>query len=146
MIRSAILNRVAHVAVFTSLFSVLLGPQAFAQGNGPGQRDPAKAFEAQMAQLKERLKLTKDQEPKVREILKAQNEKRRAIFEKTRARETPDRQGMREEMQKLQQETDKQLGRILTKDQMEAYKKFQDEMRQRGPGGRGGFRGSHEDR
>jgi hypothetical protein len=117
-----------------------------AQGGGPGggqRRTP----EERLKQVKEKLvdlKLDQDQTTKsdttFMEYFRAQNK----MFEDMRAGGgAPDRDQMREKMQKLGGERDDKLKKIFTEDQ---FKKWKDEIEpslrpQRGGGGGGGNRG-----
>jgi biopolymer transport protein ExbB/TolQ len=116
-----------------------------AQGGGPGggqRRTP----EERLKQVKEKLadlKLDQDQTTKsdttFMEYFRAQNK----MFEDMRAAGgAPDREAMREKMQKLAGERDDKLKKIFTEDQ---FKKWKDEIEpslrpQRGGGGGGGNR------
>jgi Spy/CpxP family protein refolding chaperone len=75
---------------------------AFAQ-RGEGKRDPQKMLDRQMSVMKEQLKLTPEQETKVR-----------AIFEKSHAA-----------MQAAREESHTQLTQVLSAEQMEQLKTFQ---------------------
>jgi Spy/CpxP family protein refolding chaperone len=88
--------------------------------------------------LKDRLKLTAEQEKQIRPIINEEREKRREILESY----IGERESMRDAMRWLEKNTESQLAAILTPEQMQKYWKLQDEMQQGGeertPGHRGG--------
>jgi len=116
-----------------------------AQGGGPGgggfqRRTP----EERLKQAKEKmtdLKLDKDQTTKTDSVLLDSYKAQDKMFEDMRgAGGPPDRDQMREKMQKLAGERDDKLKKIFTEDQ---FKKWKDEIEpslrpQRGGGNRGG--------
>jgi periplasmic protein CpxP/Spy len=119
-----------------------------AQGGGGFQR---RTPEERLKQVKEKLvdlKLDNDQTTKSDstfiEYFRAQNK----MFEEMRAGGgAPDREAMREKMQKLGNERDEKLKKIFTEDQ---FKKWKDEIEpsmrpQRGGGGNGGPRGGNRE-
>ena len=96
-----------------------------------------------MSEMKERLKLTDEQETKIRPIIEDSLQRRSEIL----ANSSKDRKTA---LQELQWSTDMQLGKILTEEQMKEYEKLREEQSekmqhsdmQRSRGSRiGGFRG-----
>ncbi len=79
--------------------------------------------------MKERLKLTSDQEDKIRAIYKEQFAKMREMRDKMM--ESGDRSAMREQMRKLREETDAKILELLDDTQKAEYKKMQEEMREK---------------
>ena len=95
-------------------------------GPGPQGRSPDQI----MAAIKTRLGLTEEQEAKIRPILEDESAKRHAIFEKYQGQGRQSRSSLRDELQQLRATTDQRLGTILTKTQMEEYRKMREEARQ----------------
>ena len=89
--------------------------------------------EAQLKALTERLKLSADQQEKVKKLLDEQ----RTDFRKLRdeARAGGDRSAMRGKMMKLREHSDKKMTEILSKEQMDEYKKMMEERRSHMRGG-----------
>ena len=81
----------------------------------PQRRTP----EERTKQLTEQLSLDKKQQAKVLEIYKENDKKREAMFSDMQG--SGDRDAAREKMMKLLEETDKQIEKILTKDQKKKY-------------------------
>jgi biopolymer transport protein ExbB/TolQ len=114
-----------------------------AQGGPGGQR---RTPEERLKQVKEKLvdlKLDNDQTTKSDSTFIEYFRGQQKIFEEMRAGGAPDREQMRERMQKLAGDRDEKLKKIYSEDQ---FKKWKDEiepsMRQRGGGGnRGGGNG-----
>jgi len=79
----------------------------------------AKTVEHLLGIMKERLKLTQEQETNVRQILEASIKEQEKLVEKYR------RQAMRE----LEKSAERRLSEILTKEQMEEYRRIQEEKR-----------------
>ena len=115
-----------------------------AQGGGGGgfqRRTP----EERLKQVKEKLvdlKLDNDQTTKSDSTFIEYFRGQQKIFEEMRAGGAPDREQMRERMQKLAGDRDEKLKKIYSEDQ---FKKWKDEiepsMRQRGGGGNRGGNG-----
>jgi protein CpxP len=112
-----------------------------AQGGGGYQR---RTPEERLKLTKEKLadlKLDKDQTTKSDSVFMDHYKAQDKMFEEMRAGGAPDREQMREKMQKLAGERDEKLKKIFTEDQ---FKKWKDEIEpalrpQRGGGGnRGG--------
>ncbi len=112
MNRNSITLIYALVAVF--VFTTLIAQ--------PQRRTP----EERTKQLTEQLSLDKKQQAQVLEIYKQNDKKREAMFSDMQG--SGDRDAAREKMMKLFEETDKQIEKILTKDQK---KKFDDLKKER---------------
>ncbi|QTA90466.1 hypothetical protein [Desulfonema magnum] len=122
------IRKVSTMAViFGSLIIFLAASYAAAQkGRFRGtERNPDQI----MSVLKDRLSLTEEQEAQVRPIMEEQIEKQRALFEKYRGKGRADRRTMRDEMQKNQEDTEKRLEGVLSKEQMDEFRKIRDEKR-----------------
>ena len=83
----------------------------------------------QVTALTERLELDEEQVTKVREILQAQIETRQERFQG--ARGSMDRNAMMQMMQELQEETETKLAEVLSDEQLEKYREYVAEQRQR---------------
>ena len=121
-------------------FTTVMAVQAQGGGGGFQRRTP----EERLKQAKEKmtdLKLDKDQTTKTDSVLLDSYKAQDKMFEEMRgAGGPPDRDQMREKMQKLAGERDDKLKKIFTEDQ---FKKWKDEIEpslrpQRGGGNRGG--------
>lgn len=123
--RRSMLLSAAGVAVVPALFAQRSG--------GRGGRGRMMDPEAQLKMYTERLKLSADQQEKVKKLLEEQG----AAFRKLRdeARQGGDRSAMREKMMKLREDSDKQMSEILSKEQADEYKKMMEERRSRMRGG-----------
>ncbi|WP_419949830.1 hypothetical protein [Candidatus Palauibacter sp.] len=97
-----------------------------------GARGFGMSLDDQMTALTERLELDDEQVTKVREVLQAQAETRRERFQGMRG--SGDRSAMMQMMQELQQETETKLAEVLNDEQMEKYREYVAEQRQRRPG------------
>lgn len=101
---------------------------AFAQrGGGNGNATPEERAKRQTTMLTESLKLTEDQQKKVYDL----NIARAKEMEALRDSQNQDRSKMRESMEKFNAE----LGKILTPEQQESYKKVLEERRSNRGGG-----------
>lgn len=110
---------------FVTLF---MAAASMAQPGG----DPAARLQREIEGLTTELGLSKDQVEKVTPIVKESQEKRREVFQKMRDSGSFDRDKMRDEMNKLQADTDKKLKAVLTPEQgekLDAYRKKQAEER-----------------
>ncbi len=94
----------------------------------------------QVAAMKERLKLTSEQEQKVKPILTDAGKKMMELRRKGEPGQAPTEE-MRTEMTKQREETRQKLSEVLSKDQMAEYERMLSEGR-RGGFGRSGGRGS----
>jgi hypothetical protein len=112
-------------------------PSADAQGAG---RTPGgKSADQIISDMKNRLNLTDEQEAKIRPIIEEQVKNRAALIEKYQGQGRQGMRSMRNELQELNQSTENQLQSILTKEQMEEYRKMQaEESQQRRKGRRSG--------
>lgn len=124
-------NRRSVVAGVTAVV-LAFSTAAFAQ-RGEGKRDPQKMLDRQMSVLKDQLKLTPDQESKVRTILEDSGKKTHALMEKY-GRPEPGKgpsEEQRAAMRGAREETNTQLSQVLSADQLEQFKKFQAERGRR---------------
>lgn len=94
-----------------------------------GGRGFGMSLDDQMTALTERLTLDDEQATKVREILQAQTETRRERLQGVRG--AGDRNAVMQMMQKLQEETETSLAEVLSDEQMEKYREYVAELRQR---------------
>ncbi|MBK5290226.1 MAG: hypothetical protein JJE04_00845 [Acidobacteriia bacterium] len=121
--------------------SACLGQRPEGGGRGPGGfgMDPKQMVERQMEQMKDRLKLTADQEKQIKPILEDSAKKMAEARGDFRPGEGPPPQEMMEKMAKSREETNAKITKVLDAGQAEEYKKMEAERRQRGPmGGRKG--------
>jgi hypothetical protein len=81
-------------------------------------------------QIKERLKLTPEQVEQVRPIFADEVQKLKALREKNSGGGRRDRRKMAREFKRIQGETDDQLKKVLSKEQMKELKALRDEWRQ----------------
>ena len=106
---------------------------SFAQFGGGGQRrefKPEEMATRRADQVKESAKISDEQYKKVYDLFLKQAQERQAQMKEAQEKgERP--QFNREEMQKQQEATNAALKEILTAEQFEAYKKAQQERRQR---------------
>jgi Spy/CpxP family protein refolding chaperone len=130
-------TKIARRALLTMLATSAAVPGLLAQGGrrGPGP-DPAKMLET----MSERLDLTPDQEEKIKTIFEEQAEKMREMRDS--GKQGNERSAMFEKMTKIREESDKKIAEVLTPEQLDEYKKMQEERRGpmgggRGPAGRG---------
>jgi Spy/CpxP family protein refolding chaperone len=79
------------------------------------------------ATMKERLNLTKEQEEKIQPIMDATREKKQTLFKKHGEQERENMRILENEMQTLDRDTGKQLGSVLTEEQLKEYQKVQEE-------------------
>ena len=94
-----------------------------------GARGFGMSLDDQMTALTERLELDADQVARVREILQAQMETRQERFQRVRG--SGDRNAMMQMMQELQEETETKLAEVLSDEQLEGYREYVAEQRQR---------------
>jgi Spy/CpxP family protein refolding chaperone len=102
------------------------------------QMNPEEMLKRQTQRLVEELKLNKDQEAKVTAINKKYMGKQSFDFSKMRDASDEERTKMREEMQKIQVEKNKEIRAILTPEQVKLFdenQKKREEMRKNGQGG-----------
>jgi Spy/CpxP family protein refolding chaperone len=114
---------------------------------GPGNRGgrpqmtPEQRLERQTKSLVDGLKLDKAQEAKVLAINKKYMDKQTMDWSKMRDATDEERTKMRESMQKIQAEKDKEIKAVLTESQIKLYDEMQkkrEEMRRNGQGRMGG--------
>jgi Spy/CpxP family protein refolding chaperone len=117
--------------------ALAVSPAALAQpagGGPPGARDPKAMAERQLEELKPLLKLTAEQEPKVKAVLEQNATKMREVRDKHGW--TPG-QPPSEEARKAMDEARKQgkdaLAKVLTPEQLAEYEKWQETRRRRRP-------------
>ena len=79
------------------------------------------------ATMKERLNLTKEQQEKIRPIMDASMEKKQTIFKKHGEEERENMRILENAMQALDKDMGKQLGSVLTEEQLNEYQKIQEE-------------------
>ncbi|MCB2190906.1 MAG: hypothetical protein KQI62_05035 [Deltaproteobacteria bacterium] len=124
------------------------GPAGAPSGPPPGARpemDPAQRLENTMREITIRLKLKPGQAAKVKQIIRAGEDKKQKLFEQGSASNNPkDMQKMFEGVHQVELNTQKALSKVLTEDQMDEYidylkgqrKRFESEKGQGGgPGG-----------
>ncbi|MCL5743116.1 MAG: hypothetical protein M1541_04180 [Acidobacteria bacterium] len=109
-------------------------------GAALAQPDPSRMVDRQLEGMKDRLKLTADQEKKIRPILTDWFKKMAELRQKYNIRqgERPSPEAMKA-MREAREDFMKKLGDVLSKEQMEQYQKMMAERRG-GPGGPGGGR------
>ena len=79
------------------------------------------------AAMKERLNLSKAQEEKIQPIMDARREKKQTILNKHGEQEQENMRILEDDLQALDKDTEKQLGAILTEEQLKEYQKIQEE-------------------
>jgi uncharacterized membrane protein YdfJ with MMPL/SSD domain len=109
------------IAVIALLIIMVTVPAVFAQDQ---DFDPKQM----LADLKERLELSEEQIAQVRPIIKEQGQALRAIVEKYKGQGFLEKRSMKEDVQKLREDTQKHLESILTVPQMKEVNAFQDEL------------------
>lgn len=127
-----------RIATISALLALVFGiGAAVAQEGRKGGFDPAQMVERQLTVMKERLKLTDDQEKKLKPILTDQTKKMQEIMQKYRPEQgQPISDEARSAMLKAREETTAKINEVLTKDQQAEYQKMMSERRGRGgPGG-----------
>jgi hypothetical protein len=134
MKRNAWRTQTGLIAVVLLLSSAGIALCQQRQGRGGS---PEQMVDRQVAAMKERLKLTDEQEKKVKPILLESMKKSAEIRQKYNLQqgERPSEEAMNE-MRKSREETTKKLSEVLSKEQMTEYEKMMSERRG-GPGGRG---------
>jgi Spy/CpxP family protein refolding chaperone len=97
-------------------------------GQDPGGMMPAGEAQAKVLEaMKERLKLTADQEQKIKAIFEDHEKQMVPLREKLRS--GGDRAASRSEIRELRQSTDAKVAEVLTAEQKPEYQKMQQEMR-----------------
>jgi protein CpxP len=103
-----------------------------------GRRDSGAMVQQRLDKLTEDLKLTDDQKPKVKEVLEEQGKK----MQEMRGDSSISREDRQAKYQELRKDTEKKMKEILTPDQMEKFKKIQqEEMRKKGGDKKGDKKG-----
>ena len=107
-------------------------------GNRPNFSNPEEMAKRETETLKTELKLTQTQLAPVEAANLAYSKEIAKLFEN--AGGGGDRTAMREQMTKLEAKRVEAFGKVLTKEQLDAYKKYSETRFQRGPGqgGQGG--------
>ena len=111
--------------IIAVLVAFLVAGSVYAQ---PGGGDPAARLQKEVDGLTTALNLSKDQVAKVTPILSESQKKQSELFAKMREGGNMDRDKMRDEGEKLQAESDKEIKAVLTADQatkLDAYRKQQ---------------------
>ena len=115
------------------------------QGGFGGQNmSPEEMIKMQTQRLVEQYKLNKDQEAKVTAINKKYSQNQTTDFSKMRDASDEERTKMRDAMQKVQADKNKEIRAVLTADQAKLFdenQKKQEEQRRNGQGRMGGFGG-----
>ncbi|MGJ5817472.1 hypothetical protein [Paludibaculum fermentans] len=102
-----------------------------AQQDSTAQQQKMERAQERLQQIKDRLKLTPEQSEQVRPIVTEEFQQLKAIRDKHSG--DSNRRGklkMAREMRDVQSDTDKKLGKVLSKEQMEELKKMREEWRQ----------------
>lgn len=124
----------------TLVFVFLAGQQSvLAQGQRGGNME--ERMKARVDAVVKELAITGDKETKVREILDTQGKAQMELMQAFRGQDRNSRKMMREELETLREETTEKLATVLSDEEMEKYKKMQEEMAQRRRGGRQGQQG-----
>ena len=132
----SVINMKKILFAIVCLFVVSLTVSA-QQGQGNRQRlTPEESAKQLTETLKTELNLTAEQVTQVQEI----NLDYAKEFAKLRENANGDFSSLREPMQKLEEKRVAAYEKVLTDEQLQAYKKFMEERRQRGPGQGGGRR------
>ncbi len=125
-----------NIAMKTAAATAMLMLWGVGASLAQGPPDPETMAERQLTRMKDRLKLTGDQEKKLKPILLDSMKQQMKMREKMTPGEPPSEE-MRAEMTKSRAALNAKVGEILTDDQKTEYQKMQSEMRG-GPGGPGG--------
>lgn len=130
--------------LFITALCVLFTANINAQQRQGGQRmSPEERVKQHVESLKKELKLDEKQEKEVLTLLTDSSKKRGEMFQKNR--EGGDREAMRKEMTKMQEEENAAMKKILTEEQYKSYtallEKQRKEMEQRRNERGGGQRG-----
>lgn len=129
-----------HFFIILAACSLLITTLVYSSADAQirGRIPEAKTADQIIADMKDQLNLTDEQEAKIRPIIEEQIKKRGALIEKYQGQGREGMGSLRNEMQELSKSTENQLQSILTKEQMENYRNMQAEERQKM---RKGFRG-----
>jgi len=140
VINNRILLKYVDLTRFILVFAMIFMTQPIsAQASDPpaGNGSPDQVI----SKMKERLKLTEEQETKIRPIIEESMRARTEILENF----AQDKSTMKSELLELQWKTDMRLGVILTEEQMKEYEKLREEQSEKMPGKQNGG-GSHSGR
>ena len=133
------MNQILRCVAIVLVSLLVLPGMVSAQGRMTAEQMQAR-FEENFKELSSKLALTDTQVPAVRTVLQAQQDKRRDMMAAMRS--GGGRQGMREQMETLQQETTTKLAEILNEAQLEGYKQFTAAQNNRSRGNGNGRRNS----
>ena len=98
---------------------------SLAQGPRGGNMDPEERIKKQTAELTELLTLDEDQQVLVEALLTATGDKMKALRQNT-----TDRQGMRDQMNKINDEQTASMKEILTEEQFTLYEEYLEKRRE----------------
>ncbi len=123
------LKNLIHVGclLFFCFFSFVLPFPAQADNSSNMNTTPDQI----MLKMKDRLRLTEDQEARVRPVIEEMVNKRRVIIENSML----DGKTKRSALQQLQWSMDMKLGQIFTEEQMTAYQRLRQEQNEQTPHG-----------
>jgi hypothetical protein len=128
------MKRFVIVLALMLIWAPLAVPASAAQETTaqPAPAAPAGAEQAskRLEEIKARLALTPEQVEQVRPILQDEVQKLKALREKRSGGGRRERRKMGRELKDIQGETDDQLEKVLSKEQMKELKKLRDEWRQ----------------
>ena len=116
--------------ILTAAATMLFAGMSSASAQGPGgfSLDPDEMAKMRVEQMKQSLKLNKDQETKLTALFKKQSEEMAKMFE---GGGMPDMSKMQENMKKQ----DEEIKKILTAEQYKTYSEEQKRMREQFGGG-----------
>ena len=100
---------------------------------------PGKPRTPEIDEMKDLLGLTSEQVSEIKKIMDESFQKRIQVMEKNRKESPPDFSKIRQEMMESEDALRKQIEKILTPAQVEAYKKYVGGRRRHGPPGRGPY-------
>lgn len=130
-------SRLVRMSVVMLLAGFLAMPIASAKNAKRGST-PEERLEKTMPELKQLLTLSDEQEAQVRTFYQDYYDKLQALRDTSQGKSKSDREKYREERQNLRDELEAQLDTTLTKEQMEKYRKYQEERRKEMRKKRGG--------
>ncbi len=127
---------IKHVISALFISAALAASPASAQPENVDREAVAEQIQQRVLETKERLQITEEQAPVVQEILRESAERRFAILEKYGFGdgERPslsfrEKRKLRGEINNVNQDTLGRLSEVLTDDQLQEYKKIQEERR-----------------
>ena len=126
--------RFIHYFVYVALCLFILNLMA-CSANPPhrpkrGRLPEGKTAAEFISDLRTRLNLTQEQETQIRPIIEKEFTKRHEIIEKSMGQGPGGMESLKNKMQELQNNTEKELEKILTQEQMNEYRKLLDDERQ----------------